>query len=80
MQVRNKIIHNGMSLSEAGLQAYNDIMSRHGAKLQIFSRVRPHRDLPSRLYFTMARLITTAFFKHLGIGQDLSILPGMKAY
>jgi len=79
-QVRNKLIHNGMTLAEAGVAAFNDLKSRPRVKLQMFADIRARRDLPWKLYVTFARLITAAFFVHLGVTQPVRVFSKEKAY
>lgn len=79
-EVRNKIIHNAMTLMDAAIEAHTRVTSRRSDSLNRFAPVRRQRDLPWKLYVTIARLITSSFFRHLGVKEHPRVFPSHKAY
>jgi len=79
-EMRNNLMHRGMSIEQAALNARNRFASNQNISLEIFRRISAHSTMPRRIYFTLSRLITAAFFREFGIGYLLQIFPGYSGY
>ncbi len=80
-EVRNKLFHEGMSIKEAARAAHKEITARDKVRLKRFKRLGPARDIPWKVYVTLARFVTSAFLQDVGISTAAApVFGNMKAY
>ncbi len=79
-ELRNGLVHKGMTISDAVLFAKNKLASRSHVSLSKFKNVGTSQSVPWRMYLTVARMVVYAFFSDLNAPKPASVFPKARGY
>lgn len=79
-ELRNGLIHKGMTIHEAAIYARDKLVSIPNVSLKKFKNIGSGQMMPWRIYVTLSRMIVSAYFRELGIDKPAQIFSRFRGY